>query len=134
MRRYVFQLDALGIQTGLVSVRSHAGRPDAGIGHLRSALRFDPWNLMASAEYGLYLAERGQLVEAEDVWRRSLALTPNQSVVCYNLANLLLDAGRTSEALPFLEQAVRFDPSYGRARDRIRAVLEGRHGTRAGPR
>ncbi|MCH8148126.1 MAG: tetratricopeptide repeat protein [Planctomycetes bacterium] len=118
---------------GLWLVRSHAGRPDAGIDHLRLALRFDPSNLMAAAEYGLYLAERGQLVEAEEVWRRSLSLAPKQSVVCYNLANLLLDTGRISEALPFLEQAVRIDPSYDKARDRIRAVLEGRHGTQAGP-
>lgn len=91
-------------------------------------------NLMAAAEYGLYLAERGQLDKAEDVWRRSLSMAPNQRVVGYNLANLLLDTGPTSEALPPLEQAIQFDPSYGKARDRIRALRKGRHGTQAGPR
>lgn len=110
---------------GLWLARSRSGRPEAGIDHLRVAVQLDPANLMSAAEYGLYLAERGELSEAEEVWRRSLSMAPNQPVVCYNLANLLLDTGRVSEALVLLEQAIRLNPSYDKARDRMRAVRNG---------
>ena len=59
-------------------------------------------------------------------------MAPNQRAVCYKLANLLLDTGGNSDALPLFEQAIRFDPSYDKAWDRIRALGHGVRGTRAG--
>lgn len=97
-------------------------------------MQLDSANLLAAMEYGLNLADRGELDEAEDVQRRSPSLAPNQPVVCQNPANLLLDTARISEALPLLEQAIQFEPPYDKTRDGIRALYKGRHGTQAGPR
>ncbi len=47
---------------------------------------------------------------SETLFRHALAVTSDNAVANHNLGNYLMTAGRLSEALPYLEAAVRIDP------------------------
>ena len=129
-------IDALSAEghLGLWLARSRAGRMEDGIDHLRAAIQYDPRNALAAAEYGLYLAESGQPEEAEAQWRRSLSIAPNQPVVCFNLASLLIDLGRVEDAADLLRHSIRLDPGYDRARKTLRALRTGENRSPTGAR
>jgi tetratricopeptide (TPR) repeat protein len=64
----------------------------------------------------------GDLVTAEALLRRALALDPRWTPTLTSLAELLLTAGRSAEAVPWLQRAIQGSPPYPRA-----ALLLARH-------
>ena len=57
------------------------------------------------------------------LFRRALAVSPDDSFVRNNLGVALSEAGRTAEALPQFEAAVRLDPASALARNNLGRVL-----------
>jgi tetratricopeptide (TPR) repeat protein len=64
---------------------------------------------------GVIRRMQGQLDEAEDFYRRSLALKPEQPQVHYNLGNLLRARGRFDESIVAYREAIRLKPNYAEA-------------------
>jgi tetratricopeptide (TPR) repeat protein len=64
---------------------------------------------------GIMRGMQGRDSEAEDYYRRSLALNPEQPQVHHNLGNLLRSQGRLDEAFTALREAIRLKPNYAEA-------------------
>jgi len=58
----------------------------------------------------LTFVQVGYWRNSETLFRRALAVTENNSVANHNLGNYLMAEGRLSEAIPYLQTAVRIDP------------------------
>lgn len=73
------------------------------------ALKPDDWGMMNN--YAYYLAERNeQLEKAEQMSRRTIEADPDNANSLDTYAWILHLLGRDSEALPYMEKAVRLDP------------------------
>ena len=64
---------------------------------------------------GLVRRAQGRLAEAEEMYRRSLAIEPSQAHVHHNLGNLLKTAGRTGEAISEFRMALALQPNFAEA-------------------
>lgn len=53
----------------------------------------------------------GRIEQAESLYRQALSLYPNHILILLKIGELLLRAGKTAEALPFLEKARQSEPS-----------------------
>jgi tetratricopeptide (TPR) repeat protein len=60
---------------------------------------------------------------SETLFRHALAVTKDNSVANHNLGSYLMSSGRLSEALPYLETAVRIDPDSAPARTDLGTAL-----------
>jgi len=83
----------------------------------RAALLKEPENGVLLAFFGSFLVERSQatgnsamLKEAEDILKKSLALSPNNFTASFGLGNLYLNRGDAAVALPYLMAANRQNP------------------------
>lgn len=103
------QAESLGVHSGIFRANwglalLQAGRPAAAADQLRQAVATDStqaswWNHLGVAEL-----QAGRLVQAEGAFRTSLSLAPLDDVR-FNLANLLVQAGRHAEAEALLSPA-----------------------------
>jgi len=84
----------------------------------------DPYDAAALNDFGNLLQLAGRPGEAEDVYRRAVALAPERVSARYNLALLLHRAGRQGEALAEYRTVVEHDPSHAWARYQIGALYE----------
>lgn len=87
----------------------------------------DPSNIQASNlfEAGLAAQQRGENVTAAEDYAIVLGLEPSNKFARYQLGTLQQNAGRTSEALALYMSALRDDPSFTAASQRI-ATLQAR--------
>lgn len=78
---------------------------------------------------GLRALEGGRLVEAEEIFRRGLALEPEDPALRHRLATTLLMRGDTSGAVEQLEETLRQAPEFARAHFALGMILalNGRH-------
>lgn len=74
------------------------------------AARAIPDNYWAYNNLGAALASRGQLDNAEILFKKSLAIMPSYPGANRNVAVALYKKGRFVEALPFLDKALRVQP------------------------
>ncbi len=64
---------------------------------------------------GVLRGLQGRETEAEDFYRKSLMLRPQQPQVHHNLANLLRSQGRLDESIAALREAIELKPNYAEA-------------------
>lgn len=67
--------------------------------------------------------KRGQLVEALKLYEKAVAMCPGNAACRNNRAAALAGLGRLGEAVRECEEAVRLDPTYGRAHQRLASLL-----------
>jgi uncharacterized protein (TIGR02466 family) len=117
------KLAAQLIQQGFAS--QALGELQQALACYQAALDNVPEHPAALQLMGLLARKRGDLQAAEELMRRSLAVSPTQPNVWNNLANVL-DAGqRSEEALHCLEQAIVLSPDYADAHfNRARLLLK----------
>ena len=89
------------------------------------AVENDPRSSRAHAGLGVVARRSGQIDAAIASWREALVLDPSNFDALYNLCIVLVTAGRTVEARPYVEQFVRSAPPgfYGREIDQFRKWL-----------
>ncbi len=107
-------------------LHSH-GKVDEAIEHFRRALeieRGNPWP-EARIRYNLAnaLARRGDLAEAEGLYRQVLERRPLDAPAANNLGNVLMASGRAGEAVRSYRRAVESDPDYVQALVNLARVL-----------
>jgi tetratricopeptide (TPR) repeat protein len=96
--------------------------------HLDIAVRLKPNSVVARTNFAASLSHSGKTDLAEAQLREALALDPDGFEPNHNLADLYLQSNKISEALPFLKQAQRINPtSYNNGYDLALALfLNGR--------
>ncbi len=72
----------------------------------------EPWALRAEAHYGAAVLTPEKQLE---LYRRAAELAPGDGTFQYDLHRVLLEAGRTDEALNILDRAVTLDGDYAQA-------------------
>lgn len=83
------------------------GRWDIAAGGYQSALRRWPESLPATIGLGMCRYEQGDLKTAETIFRDATLKFPDEGVLFNNLAQVLMDQGRQSEALDAVMRAIR---------------------------
>ena len=95
---------------------------------LRAAAAADP--NMCAVEVRINLAHlvwhiRGDLTEAESLYRAVVTISPDLPMANYNLAVFLSTAlGRHTEAKPYLQKCLALNPAYPCARELMAIMLE----------
>jgi tetratricopeptide (TPR) repeat protein len=92
-------------------------QPDDAIPHYREAVRLNRLDKPAASgwpalNFGILLRTRGELGEAEKLFRESLSYDRRFAPGYYQLGALLEQRGRMDEAVKTLRQAVSFDAAY----------------------
>ncbi len=90
---------------------------DAAFPRLQQALVQDPANPRAHVLRGVYEARRGNLPGAVNAIEHAARLQPNDAGIQYNLALVLAQSQRATEARQAAERALAVNPSQGGARD-----------------
>lgn len=92
----------------------------------RRALRDEPRHLDAYVNLGLCLYNRGELAEAEKVYRTGLVQCGPDGVLLFNLALVLEDAKRYDEALDAYRTAVAHAPDFADAHYNLALLCQAR--------
>lgn len=89
-------------------------------GELEAVLRADPANALALVEYAYVLRREGRLDDADQAYRRALALRPKDARIQRNVA-VFLDLYRQhpEEALPLFEQVAAARVARGEPEDKL---------------
>jgi predicted TPR repeat methyltransferase len=87
-----------------------------------AVLRLSPDDFAALNDLGGLYNGRRQFDAAVDCYRRAVAIQPTSAIARYNLGNALFKAGRRSDALRHLRQAVELDPAEARSLHMVRAL------------
>jgi tetratricopeptide (TPR) repeat protein len=100
-----------------------AGASDEALGHLQRALALDPANVQALYNLGWVHECRQEWGEALAFYRLAALRAPQDATNATSLGALLISLGRGAEAVPWLEQALRYAPAYDRAHSLLGAAL-----------
>jgi tetratricopeptide (TPR) repeat protein len=84
--------------------------PDGALNAYRHAVDADPDNSAAWTNWGRLLHERGNIREADDVYRRGLARVGPDALLLFNQGVLLEDLGKSAAALAAYQTALEEDP------------------------
>ena len=84
--------------------------PDGALAAYRHAVDADPDNSAAWTNWGRLLHERGNIREADDVYRRALARVGPDALLLFNQGVLLEDLGKSAAALAAYQTALEEDP------------------------
>ena len=90
----------------------------------RRAIRANPTHIAAYTNLGRLLHERGQLEEAEAVYRDGLARYGSDGILLFNLAVLMEDVERYEEAVNVYRAALRVDPAMADAHFNLALLCE----------
>ena len=82
---------------------------------LETILAGAPLDAEALQLLGQVRRRQGRQEQAEELYRRALAIDPGLAHVHHNLGNLLRVRGRNADALPHFEEAIRLKPNYADA-------------------
>ncbi|KAJ7948735.1 TPR repeat-containing thioredoxin TTL1-like [Quillaja saponaria] len=86
----------------------------------RAMLSVDPEEIKRA---GNEQYKRGHFTEALNLYTRAISLSPNNAAYRSNRAAALTGLGRLAEAVRECEEAVKLDPNYGRAHQRLASLL-----------
>jgi tetratricopeptide (TPR) repeat protein len=106
-------------------------QPEEAIGHYREAVRLNrtdvktasPWPVL---NLGILLRTRGELDEAEGLFREALAIDWRFAPGHYQLGVLLEERRRLEDAVLSLRQAISLDESYAEAYYALSRIYRGR--------
>ncbi|NNF29547.1 MAG: tetratricopeptide repeat protein [Gemmatimonadetes bacterium] len=94
----------------LASLYERAGLPDAAIGSIRQALRYEPESDNAYFSLGNALYGTGRVEEAIEAYREALRLNPRNSRAWNNLAAVHITRESYDEAIVALERTLELEP------------------------
>lgn len=77
----------------------------------KAATQTNPYDEKAWCRLGESIAARGDFANAQDAYKKALALQPADAVAKTDLAVALISTHRPKQAIPLLESAIKEDPS-----------------------
>ncbi len=97
--------------------------PAAAVSYFRLAADADPNSAIAAGELGAALFETGDIFEAEQQFRRALALDPKYTDARYNLASVEANNKQWSAAAADFKAVLDSNPNHKNAQERLGEVL-----------
>lgn len=110
-------------RVGLGVAHYRAGRDEAAIKELKTAIALFPECAPAHLNLGAVLAKRGENTEAELRFREALRIEPGSVWAHFDLAELLFHSGRADEALARYRKAVDLRPDFVKGHRALGDVL-----------
>jgi tetratricopeptide (TPR) repeat protein len=110
------------IYNDLGFVLEKEGLPDEAAEMYRKALELDPESATARYNLAASLARSGEFAEAETLFRDALAKNPTTQAYT-GLGVVLLQQGRTQDAIVNLQDAITADPTNAAAYDALASIL-----------
>ncbi len=92
-----------------------ANKPADARSSLETASRIAPESAEVQYVYGVYESRVGDNAQAKTCWTKSLELYPQHFRALISMSETLLKENKPSEALPYLERAMRAEPTSWRA-------------------
>ena len=92
-----------------------AKKPNDARNSLETAARIAPQSAEVQYVYGVYALGIGDKAQAKTCWMKSLELYPQHFRALISLSEQLLEENKPSEALPYLQRAMRAEPTSWRA-------------------
>ncbi len=114
--------DDPAVLTRLAYLHQARGDNDAAEQDYERALAIDPDLGVAAADLGVFLARRGLLPRAMELWRRAFEHNPQLSDIGLNLSLGLCAAGDTTGARETLQRVLEHNPDLDAARQRLAEV------------
>src|SRR5436309_13239674 len=96
-------------QSETIHALRRAARSADAIVQCRQWIAREPWNAEAAHLLGLLLSQSGDVAEALDWLKKSVALTPGNQRYRGNLVGVMSGAGRADEAERAARDGVQFD-------------------------
>jgi tetratricopeptide (TPR) repeat protein len=93
-------------------LRFQQGRNDEALKHISAALKLQPSNTAALANYALVLVTMGRLEQALASYDKALAIEPDYVDALVNRGNILVELKRFDEALASYDKALAIKPDY----------------------
>ena len=93
-------------------LRFQQGRNDEALRHISAALKIQPSNTAALANYALVLVTLGRLEQALASYDKALAIEPDYVDALLNRGNILLELKRLDEALASYDKALAIKADY----------------------
>ncbi|MFL6072324.1 MAG: tetratricopeptide repeat protein [Mycobacteriales bacterium] len=104
--------DTVTVLLGASSLGRRLGAAEEAVAWAAHAEQVAPGQVLAPVMLGSAYRALGDVANAEAALRRAARLDPSNLSVHTDLAELLADAGRTDEALAWIEAALRVDPRH----------------------
>jgi tetratricopeptide (TPR) repeat protein/tRNA A-37 threonylcarbamoyl transferase component Bud32 len=100
---------------------------------LKRGYELDNWSAYGPRSYGTWLKIADRIPEAIDIMRRATIISPDEAANFNALGDVLMTAGRYDEAVEPLRQALRLNPQYDMALERLEIACHrsGRNGDAA---
>jgi len=92
-----------------------AKKPSEARSSLETAARIAPQSAEVQYVYGVYALGIGEKEQAKTYWMKSLELYPQHFRALVSLSEQLLEENKPNEALPYLQRAMRAEPTSWRA-------------------
>ncbi len=111
----------------MAGILAGGGKGDKALSVLDRAVELDPEAGEAYFSKGLLLLNLKRPAEAEQAMRAGIARSPDNAVGHYQLGRVLLEEGKTEEAIASLERAITANYSFEPAYLALAAIYESRH-------
>jgi tetratricopeptide (TPR) repeat protein len=102
-----------GLADALISTGRAGDELERAAKLLADAAAINPNALWVLGATGLLLLDQGHYTEAISAYQRVLSDYPSTDWAYSNVGECLIDTGRTEEAIPMIESAIRLDPRSG---------------------
>jgi tetratricopeptide (TPR) repeat protein len=113
--------------TQMAGILASGGQGEKGLSLLERAIELDPETGDAYFAKGLLLLNLKRSAEAEQAMRAGLARSPDSAIGHYHLGRVLLESGKTEEAMASFERAMTVNPSFEPAYLALGSIYESRH-------
>jgi tetratricopeptide (TPR) repeat protein len=112
----------------LANSLAEKGSSDAAVEYYNKAIELKPNFIIAQGRLGLLLAQQGRIEEAIDRLRVVLSERPEDYEMHFNIGVLLERQGKIAEAIAEYGQALKINPDYAKASERLQAALSKQDG------
>jgi len=113
--------------THMAGILAGGGKGEKALSVLDRAIEQDPETSEAYFSKGLLLLNLKRQAEAEEAMRAGLARSPDSAVGHYHLGRVLLESGKTDEAMASFERAIAANPAFEPAYLALASMYESRH-------
>ncbi|MHA4844558.1 tetratricopeptide repeat protein [Flavitalea antarctica] len=108
----------------LGALHSHLGNWEKGKWHYQEALKIDPYLPEAMVNLaGIFFEHEKNLMEAERLYQKAMALTPNDPDIYYYLGMIARKQANNETAREYYEQVLEIDPDYYQAHLRLAEIF-----------
>ncbi len=124
--------DAVSQKAAVAELFLISDRPDLAETEFTAAIEAEPGNVHCYNRLGIVFRRQKKFVEAIKNYRNALKLAPDDSVLYYNLALVLIENGDREGGITHLRKALSLDPSFEKAKAALERVSEWKQKTGKG--